>query len=132
MLLFRLVSCVVSVLNCRLDHNYSIAFSSGEIGSACFKEVYLYRLVLLSNKVKGETQARICSKQAQQMSISYTTLKQSERKKPKLESQHFPTSSSSPIHCPRKERLLYYTLEQSKRKKTEAKKKSGSYNCDRA
>ena len=48
-------------------------------------------------KRKEETQARICSKQAQQMSISYTTLKRSERKKPKLESQHFPTSSSSPM-----------------------------------
>ena len=48
-------------------------------------------------KRKEETQARICSKQAQQMSISYTTLEQSERKKPKLESQHFPTSSSSPM-----------------------------------
>ncbi len=56
------------------------------------------------------------------MSISYTTLEQSERKKPKLESQHFPTSSSSPMQPCRKytaqERSAApTTLEQSKRKK---------------
>ena len=59
------------------------------------------------------------SKQAQQTSGSYTTLEQSERnfrKKPKLESQHFPTSSSSPMqpcskkaqHTAQKTSISYY------------------------
>ncbi len=78
-------------------------------------------------KRKKETQARICSKQAQQMSISYTTLEQSERKKPKLESQHFPTSSSSlmrpsvAVNTLPKKGAASTTLEQSKRKKTQAR-----------
>ena len=56
------------------------------------------------------------------MSISYTTLEQSERKKPKLESQHFPTSSSSPMqpcskYTAQERSAAPTTLEQSKRKK---------------
>ena len=72
------------------------------------------RLVLLLTKRKEDTSYNL-----QQTSGSYTTFEQSERnfrKKPKLESQHFHTSSSSPMqpcskkaqHTAQKTSVSYY------------------------
>ncbi len=89
------------------------------------------RLVLLYNKAKGRHLTIICSKQAQQTSSSYTTLKQSEknvRKKPKLESQHYTSIHPAPPPCSLaakkhstlpKQRASPTTLEQSQKKKLE-------------
>ena len=82
------------------------------------------RLVLLSNKKpKLEFAGNKPSKRFSP--IIYTTLQQSERKKPKLESQHFPTSSSSPMQpCANKHSTLPKKraapiLKQSQKKKLE-------------
>ncbi len=86
------------------------------------------RLAYYSHKAKGRhLYAIICSKQAQQTSGSYTTLEQSERnfrKKPKLESQYFHTSSSSPMqpcskkaqHTAQKTSVSYYFRTKPKKK----------------